>query len=80
MHIGSYDTEPETVAVLDAFLGENGYANDMADGRLLFIRPEKEAPEKKNGYPASDKTNLMIFVINKIINGNYNIPRKLPRR
>ena len=46
MHIGSYDTEPETVAVLDAFLGENGYANDMADGRLLFIRPEKEAPEK----------------------------------
>lgn len=50
MHIGSYDTEPETVAILDAFLAENGYVNDMADGRLhheIYLSgPKKSAPEK----------------------------------
>lgn len=50
MHIGPYDTEPETVAILDTFLAENGYANDMADGRLhheIYLSdPKKSVPEK----------------------------------
>ena len=62
MHIGSYDTEPETVAVLDAFLWENGYENDMSDGRLLFIRPEKECSGKDKNV--SNKMSLTIgFII-----------------
>ena len=34
MHIGSYDDEPATVAVMDRFLQENGYENDLSDTRL----------------------------------------------
>ncbi len=33
MHIGAYDDEPATVAAMDAFLAENGYENDMENGR-----------------------------------------------
>ena len=29
MHIGPYDSEPETVAAMDVFLEENGYENDI---------------------------------------------------
>lgn len=34
MHIGGYDSEPQTVAAMDAFLAENGYANDLTGKRL----------------------------------------------
>ena len=34
MHIGPYDDEPATVAVMDRFLQENGYVNDLSDSRL----------------------------------------------
>jgi hypothetical protein len=34
MHIGPYDSEPESVAMMDAFLEENGYANDINEHRL----------------------------------------------
>ena len=34
MHIGSYDDEPATVAVMDRYLKENGYLNDLSDTRL----------------------------------------------
>ena len=34
MHIGSYDDEPATVAVMDRYLQENGYVNDLSDTRL----------------------------------------------
>lgn len=33
-HIGTFDNEPETVAVMDAYLAENGYENDFSDVRL----------------------------------------------
>ncbi len=50
MHIGPYDNEPETVALMDAFLAEKGYVNDMSDGRLhheIYLSdPRKSAPEK----------------------------------
>ena len=31
MHLGPYDDEPATVALLDAFVAEQGLANDMSD-------------------------------------------------
>lgn len=34
MHIGSFDDEPKTVAVMDAFIKENGYENDFSSNRL----------------------------------------------
>ena len=34
MHIGAFDDEPATVAVMDKFVAENGYQNDMCKSRL----------------------------------------------
>lgn len=34
MHIGSYDSEPETLAVMERYLSLNGYEKDLTDGRL----------------------------------------------
>jgi hypothetical protein len=34
MHLGPFDEEPATVAVMDRFLNENGYANDYSPIRL----------------------------------------------
>lgn len=51
MHIGSYDNEPQTVAKMDSFLAENGFANDFTDNRLhheIYISdPNKCAEEKR---------------------------------
>ncbi|MBQ8011764.1 MAG: GyrI-like domain-containing protein [Oscillospiraceae bacterium] len=50
MHHGSYDSEPETVALMDAYLAENGYVNDFSEDRLhheIYLSdPRKAAPEK----------------------------------
>lgn len=34
MHVGSYDDEPASVAVMDEYLAQNGYANDLTAERL----------------------------------------------
>ena len=34
MHIGAFDDEPATVAVMDKFTTENGYQTDMSNSRL----------------------------------------------
>lgn len=34
LHVGPFDDEPATVAVMDAFLKEAGYANDFSDERM----------------------------------------------
>lgn len=34
MHIGSFDEEPESVAKMDRFIEEQGYANDFSDARM----------------------------------------------
>lgn len=51
MHIGSYDDEPATVAVMDGWLKENGYANDFRSGRLhheIYLSdPRKTPPERR---------------------------------
>ena len=50
MHTGPYDNEPETVTAMDAFLAENGYANDITDTRwhheIYLSDVRKTAPEK----------------------------------
>jgi hypothetical protein len=50
MHIGAYDDEPATVALMDAFLQKNGYVNDFSAGRLhheIYLSDaRKTAPEK----------------------------------
>ena len=34
MHIGPFDNEPKTVAIMDTYLQKNGYVNDINDVRL----------------------------------------------
>lgn len=49
IHIGPYDNEPATVALMDKFLAENGYENDMTASRLhheIYLSDaRKVAPE-----------------------------------
>ena len=50
MHNGSYDDEPASVALMDEYLADNGYENDINDKRLhheIYLSdPRKIAPEK----------------------------------
>ena len=50
MHIGPFDNEPSTVALVDQYIAENGYANDMNENRLhheIYLSDaRKAAPEK----------------------------------
>lgn len=50
MHIGAYDDEPATIASLDAFVVENGFAPDFSDVRhhheVYLSDPRRTAPEK----------------------------------
>lgn len=50
MHLGPFDDEPATVALMDAFLEQNGYVNDFTDQRLhheiYMSDARKVAPEK----------------------------------
>lgn len=50
MHLGSYDSEPESIALMDRYLAENGYQNDLSESRLhheIYLSdPRRTAPEK----------------------------------
>ena len=50
MHIGPYDTEPETLRQMDVFAAEQGYVPDFTAGRLhheIYLGdPRRTAPEK----------------------------------
>ena len=50
MHLGAFDDEPATVAVMDAYLEQNGYANDFSENRLhheIYMSDARRvAPEK----------------------------------
>jgi len=50
MHIGSYDDEPATIAAMEKYVSENGYAVDINDIRrhheIYLGDPRKTAPEK----------------------------------
>lgn len=50
MHLGAFDDEPKSVAMMDSYLQENGYVNDLNDKRLhheiYLTDARKVAPEK----------------------------------
>ncbi len=50
MHIGAYDNEPATVSVMDEYLEQQGYVNDMTDTRLhheIYLSdPRRTVPAK----------------------------------
>ncbi len=50
MHTGPFDNEPETVAIMDGFLEENGYVNDFSECRLhheIYLSDARKVePEK----------------------------------
>lgn len=51
MHIGPFDDEPETVALMDEYIEKNGYENDISKTRLhheIYLSDaRKTAPEKQ---------------------------------
>jgi len=50
MHIGPYDDEPATIAAMERYAVETGYAIDISDARrhheIYLSDPRKTAPEK----------------------------------
>ena len=50
MHVGAYDDEPATIALMDAFAREQGYMPDLSDMRMhheIYLSdPNRCAPEK----------------------------------
>ena len=50
MHIGSYDDEPATIATMEKYAVDNGYAIDLSDNRrhheIYLSDPRKTTPEK----------------------------------
>ena len=50
MHLGPFDEEPASVALMDAYLAQNGYVNDLSETRLhheIYLSDaSKVAPEK----------------------------------
>lgn len=50
MHIGAFDDEPATVAIMDEFLASNGYVNDFSDTRLhheIYLSDARKVPVEK---------------------------------
>lgn len=50
MHLGPYDTEPATVAKMDAYLKEAGYRNDFSPKRLhheIYLSDARKTPPEK---------------------------------
>lgn len=50
MHIGAYDTEPATLAVIDRFIKTGGYIKDINSSRrhheIYLSDPRKTSPDK----------------------------------
>ena len=50
MHLGAFDDEPATVALMDAYLERNGYVNDMNMERLhheIYLSDARKVPPEK---------------------------------
>ena len=50
MHLGAFDDEPATVALMDAYLEQNGYANDLNKERLhheIYLSDARRGPPEK---------------------------------
>ena len=59
MHIGSYDNEPETLALMDKFMSDNSLIKDMNDKRRHH---EIYLSDPRKGDPAKTKTVLRVPV------------------
>lgn len=50
MHVGSYDDEPASIALMDAYIEENGYVNDFSNQRMhheIYLSDARRvAPER----------------------------------
>ncbi len=50
MHLGPFDDEPATVALMDRYLAENGYENDFSGGRLhheIYLSDARRVPPER---------------------------------
>lgn len=50
MHLGPFDSEPESVAKMDAFIEEQGYANDLSEARRhheIYLTDARRVPPGK---------------------------------
>ena len=50
MHIGLFDDEPATVALMDTYLEQNGYCNDLSETRLhheIYMSDARKVPPEK---------------------------------
>lgn len=54
LHLGTYDSESASVALMDNYIEENGYKNDFSDGitgrrhhEIYLGDPRRIAPEKR---------------------------------
>lgn len=50
MHHGAFDDEPATVALMDTYLKDNGYVNNITDKRLhheIYLSDARKVPVEK---------------------------------
>lgn len=50
LHIGPFDAEPETVALMDRFIAERGFVNDFSDVRQhheIYLSDARKVPPEK---------------------------------
>ena len=50
MHLGPFDAEPATVALMDRYLKQNGYVNDFSAARLhheIYMSDARKVPPEK---------------------------------
>ncbi|MGN0634906.1 MAG: GyrI-like domain-containing protein [Acutalibacteraceae bacterium] len=50
LHMGAFDDEPATVALMDAYLADHGYVNDFSDTRLhheIYLSDARKVPPEK---------------------------------
>ena len=50
MHLGPFDDEPASIALMDAYLAENGYENDLSARRLhheIYLSDARKVPPER---------------------------------
>jgi hypothetical protein len=50
MHLGAFDDEPKTVALMDTYLRENGFVNDFSEKRFhheIYMSDARKVPPGK---------------------------------
>lgn len=50
LHVGPFDDEPASVAKMDAYIAENGYANDFSDARWhheIYLSDARKVPPER---------------------------------